>query len=147
MTFPFSSNVTIKALLVAVLTAVGLLSASIAAAEPASSGEFTAAFKSWGKKSLEGSWAIEQHGDKLLLKLGSNFKAKSAPDIKVFLSPKVAGEIDGSNATAGSLFVKQITDFEGAMTIEIPAGTNLSDYRTLVLHCDEYSKLWGTSGL
>jgi hypothetical protein len=31
---------------------------------------------------------------------------------------------------------------QGAQSFTLPAGTRLSDYRTLVIHCVEFSHLW-----
>lgn len=137
----------VKSAFVAIAVTLGLLSTSMAIAAASHSGQFTAAFTSWGKSSLQGSWSIEQQGEKWVLKLGDDFKAKSAPDIKVFLSPKNASAINGKNATEGSLLVQKINQFSGEVIIELPAGTQLKDYQTLVLHCEEYGKLWGTSPL
>lgn len=110
-------------------------------------GSLNGAFSSWGKSSLQGDWKIVSEGDQLFIELGSNFAAKKGPDVKIFLSPTAAADINGKNAAEGAVFIKLISDFKGAARIPIPAGTNLDDYQTLVFHCLEFSKLWGTSAL
>jgi len=110
-------------------------------------GSLDGAFSSWGKSSLKGDWKIVSEGDQLFIELGNNFAAKSGPDVKIFLSPTPTADINGDNAAEGSVFIKLITDFKGARRIAIPAGTNLDDYQSLVFHCLEYAKLWGTSPL
>ncbi|MEM9398261.1 MAG: DM13 domain-containing protein, partial [Pseudomonadota bacterium] len=72
---------------------------------------------------------------------------KKGPDVKIFLSPTASTEITGDNAVSGSVFVKLISDFDGSARIAIPAGTDLSQYQSLVFHCEAYSKLWGSSPL
>ncbi len=111
------------------------------------SGELNADFSSWGKPSVEGSWEIVREGEKTYIQLGENFRAKKGPDVKIFLSPTPASQVTGSNAVDGSVFIKLIEDFDGKARIEIPAGVDINQYQSLVFHCEEYSKLWGTSSL
>lgn len=110
-------------------------------------GHLDAAFSSWGSASLKGDWKIVEADDKTFIELNENFKAKEGPDVKIFLSPLRADEVTGDNATQGSVFITQISSFEGKDRIEIPVGTDLSDFQSLVFHCEAYSKLWGTSAL
>lgn len=115
--------------------------------EVVASGELTGDFSSWGKTSLEGDWKIVSVEGKNYIELAENFRAKEAPDLKIFLSPLEASEIDGDNATDGSALVTLISEFDGASRIEIPESISLSEYNTLVFHCQDYSKLWGVSAL
>ncbi|MGS2718847.1 DM13 domain-containing protein [Eionea flava] len=116
-------------------------------AQTVSSGVLQPAFSSWGKKSVVGSWQIVEEEGQHFIVLGDDFSAKEGPDVKVFLSPKPANEIEGSNATDGSLYVTQITRFKGQYRIAIPKTATLDEYQSLVFHCEEFSKLWGTSAL
>lgn len=135
-----------SALLVISLTFFSVFS-SLANSEPVAQGSLEGAFSSWGKSSVEGDWKIVESDGKTFIELGENFKAKDGPDVKIFLSPTEAKDITSDNATNGSVFVFQITSFKGKSLIEIPTGTNLNDYKSLVFHCEAYSKLWGTSAL
>lgn len=111
------------------------------------SGTLSNSFSSWGSPSLKGDWQIVEEDGSTYLQLGDSYKAKEGPDVKVFLSPLATDQIDGDNASTGSLFVSLIDNFEGKTQIEIPAGTDLSQYQSLVFHCEAYSKLWGVSPL
>ena len=111
------------------------------------SGSLQSAFSSWGKASLQGDWKIVKEGNALFIELDDNFKAKDGPDVKIFLSPTNASSITGKNATEGSVFIQQISDFEGNKRIQIPANVDLNQYQSLVFHCEAYSKLWGSSAL
>lgn len=115
--------------------------------EVAAKGSLTGAFSSWGKSSLEGDWEIQTVDGKNYIVLADNFKAKKGPDVKIFLSPLDADAITGKNAAKGSAFIYLINDFEGSSRIEIPEDINVNDYKSLVFHCEEYSKLWGVSPL
>lgn len=111
------------------------------------SGSLQAAFSSWGKPSVAGDWKIVQEGDRHFIELADNFKAKKGPDVKIFLSPTPAAQISGENAVKGSVLVTLLSDFEGPARIEIPAGTDVNQFQSLVFHCEAYTKLWGSSAL
>ncbi|MEM1435518.1 MAG: DM13 domain-containing protein [Pseudomonadota bacterium] len=110
-------------------------------------GSLEHAFSSWGKPSLEGDWQIVLDNGAYFIELSENFRAKKGPDVKIFLSPTPAAQVTGSNAVDGSVFVEQISDFDGSARIAIPAGTDISEFQSLVFHCEAYSKLWGSSAL
>lgn len=135
-------NIIVVSLLLAIFD-----SAFAVADSTVASGELRSAFSSWGNESLTGDWVIVNDGEDNYLQLDDDFVAKKGPDVKVFLSPIESSEITGDNATHGSLFVKLLDNFKGATRIKIPRGTDISDYRSLVFHCEEYSKLWGKSPL
>ena len=130
---------TIKSLVL--LLAVSLFGATAATAETVSKG-------AWTKKSnsISGSWSIEKDGDKYTLKL-KGFKTKSAPDLKLFLSKQSAGAITGKNATSGAVRLAKLKSPKGDQTYVLPSGINPSDYKTLVLHCEKFSKAWGVGTL
>lgn len=132
----------------AILGAVATSQAQAADADGAvAGGSLDNAFSSWGKPSLQGDWQIVEDNGALFIELGENFKAKKGPDVKIFLSPTADTQVTGDNAVNGSILIKQISDFDGSARIAIPAGTDLSQFQSLVFHCEAYSKLWGSSAL
>jgi len=74
----------------------------------------------WTKKSYtaSGKWSIVQDASGQKVVLDADFKTKKGPDLKIFLSPKTVAEVNGKNATTGSVF-----------------------------HCEKYSKLWAAGAL
>jgi len=129
------------------LTLLGSMQSTFAADAVITSGKLTADFSSWGKPSVEGDWKIVRSEGKQFIELADNFKAKKGPDVKIFLSPEPTSTLTGKNAAKGSVFIKLINDFEGNARIEIPANVDISQYKSLVFHCEEYTKLWGSSAL
>lgn len=129
------------------IASLGVLQSAVAADGVVASGTLSADFSSWGKASLAGDWKIIEKDGKRFIELADNFKAKEGPDVEIFLSPKPSTAITGDNATEGSVFIKIIKNFEGKDQIEIPANIDISQYKSLVFHCKEYSKLWGVSPL
>ena len=103
----------------------------------------------WTEKSfaIAGSWSIEKNADGHVLILDEAFKTKKAPDLKLFLSKQPLADTDGKNATRDAVLIAPLKSHKGGQRFSIPAGVDLSDYRTLLLHCEKYSKLWGGAPL
>lgn len=100
----------------------------------------------WAKKtySASGSWKIVKNGDDHFVVLDSKFKTKKAPDLKLFLTKNTASGLTGKNATKDAVRIAKLTSHKGTQRYKLPAGTNPSDYKTLIIHCEQYSKLWVT---
>ena len=105
---------------------------------------------------VEGKWRIEQTGDRLTVRLGDDFVTKDGPDLHVLLSPKPFAELNNDNAMEGALvagLLKTGDDstffrkMKGAQSFTLPAGTMLADYKTIVIHCVQFSHLWAGSDL
>ena len=102
----------------------------------------------WQKKaySSAGTWSIETEGEKTYLKI-KNLKTKSGPDLKLFLSPLSTSKVKGSNATKGSLKISSLPSPKGTHKIALPKGTDLSKYKSVIIHCEKFSKLWSAGQL
>ncbi len=109
----------------------------------------TVASGSWTKKtqSASGTWKITEAGDQLKFEVSSDFKTRKAPDLKIFLSPLTASEAQNNNAVNESLLVAELPKVSGSFEVTLPAGTNLSDYNSVLVHCEKYTKLWVASDL
>ena len=103
----------------------------------------------WTKKSFKaaGEWTIYSENGKTYVKLSSDFRTRNAPDLKIFLSPRAASQTNGKNATDGSVLISQLSSNSGEQVYEIPASVNLADYRSILIHCEQYSKLWSAANL
>ena len=103
----------------------------------------------WTKKSfaVKGTWSLIEEGGTTYLVLDEAFSTRNAPDLKLFLSPSEGAALNGKNATRGAVLVAKLESNKGGQRYALPAGTNLSDFKTLALHCEKYSKLWAVSDL
>jgi hypothetical protein len=121
----------------AAAAALALFAAAPAAAEPLKSGAF-------GKQEqrISGTWSIEQAADGAYLVLSSDFTTRSAPDLKLFLNPLPPAQVTAQNATQGVL-IGPLKSAKGASRYKLPAGLDLGRYKSVVLHCEQYTKLWG----
>jgi len=103
----------------------------------------------WTKKSFKssGSWSVYEEGGQTYIKLSDDFKTRNAPDLKIFLSPLSVGELNGKNATEGSLLISALSSNKGGQIYEVPAGLDISNYASIIIHCEAYSKLWSAASL
>ena len=116
---------------------------------PTLAAEQTLAQGSWTTKGYDiaGQWKIVQEEGKLFVVLDPAFRTKKAPDLKIFLSPKPLAQLNNRNATQDSLRVGPLQKSRGAQRLEIPSGTSLDEYKTVLIHCEKFSKLWGGAAL
>lgn len=98
---------------------------------------------------FEGDWEIVKKEGKFLVKFSDNFEAKEAPDLKVFLSKRDFDDISGKNAAdkSQSVLVAPLISYEGKMQFEIPENIDPAYFRSIIVHCEQYAKLWGGSPL
>lgn len=98
---------------------------------------------------FEGSWKIIKTDNGHQLVLGDNFEAKKAPDLKIFLSKADLDDIGNKNALkiGEPVLVAKLTSYKGKATYNIPASIDIAQYKTIMVHCEEYSKFWGGSPL
>ena len=103
----------------------------------------------WTKKNygIKGAWSIVTTDEGRFIELDEKFRTRNAPDLKLFLSPLAAADLTNDNAVAGSKLISPLRSNKGAQRYRLPAGTDLDDYQTLVIHCERFSKLWGVSDL
>ncbi len=98
-------------------------------------------------KRLKGSWTVEQRGEKTFIVFSDDFRAANGPDLKIFLSPKSVSDATGKNAVDGSLNIGELQKTKGTQEYEVPAGVDLSNYGSVLVHCEAYSVLWGGGDL
>ena len=128
--------------LAAVIALVLLSAAGPSAEDVARSGTFTRQ-----DYKIAGSWSIIEQDGKWHVRLSDDFKTKSAPDLKIFLSPADLDTLTGKTATRNSVLVAPLRSSKGGQSYELPDGVDVTRYRSIVIHCEQYSKLWGGGSL
>lgn len=103
----------------------------------------------WTKKgyAVEGQWKIVKSGGGYSLELPNSFSTKKAPDLKLFLSNQTVAQLSNRNATQGAVLIAQLKSPRGAQSYRLPANADPASFKTLVLHCEKYSKLWAAAPL
>lgn len=101
----------------------------------------------WIKKEqrIQGSWSIETRNDGSYLVLDESFKTRNAPDLKFVLSKQSVADVTSRNAMNGGKIIALLKSNRGGQSYKLP--DDFGDYKTLLLHCEQYSKLWGASNL
>lgn len=95
------------------------------------------------KKKLKGAWEVVQRGDKTFIIFGEDFRAANGPDLKIFLSPQTVSEVTGKTAVNGAINIGELKSTKGTQEYEVPAGVDLSNFNSVLVHCEAYSVLWG----
>ncbi|MEC7290026.1 MAG: DM13 domain-containing protein [Pseudomonadota bacterium] len=98
-------------------------------------------------KKLKGSWSVVERDGKSFIVFADDFRAANGPDLKIFLSPKSVADATGKNAVDGSLNIGELKKTKGTQEYEVPAGVDLSQYGSVLVHCEAYSVLWGGGDL
>jgi len=96
---------------------------------------------------IGGDWSVVEEGDRTLIRFGDDFETRNGPDLKVFLSPTTIGNANGDNATDGSLLLGELEAVEGTQDYVLPDGVSLTDFHSVLVHCEEFGVLWGGGAL
>ena len=97
--------------------------------------------------SINGNWAIVKENGQTILRFSDNFKTKNGPDLKLFLSPKSVGDVTGKTATQGAVKLSVLRSNKGSQDYVIPSHIDLSQYGSILIHCEAFSDLWGGANL
>lgn len=95
------------------------------------------------KYNIKGQWKIVEENGQTLIRFSKDFKTKSGPDLKVFLSPQAISEVTGKTATNEAILLGKLKSNKGTQDYIIPAGVNLVGLSSVLIHCEAYSVLWG----
>ena len=93
--------------------------------------------------SLKGGITVEQRGSQTVIVFSDDFRTRSGPDLKVFLSRNDVAGSTGTNATTGAVRLGVLKDNRGAQEYVLPEGVNIADFNSVLVHCEAFSKLWG----
>lgn len=112
-------------------------------------GEVLAHGAKWQKKanSVAGTWEIVKSKSVHFLRLGADFETKSGPDLKLILSPVQARQINSEEVLKSGHILAPLKKSRGFQEYALPPELNLQDYRSLLIHCEKYTKLWGAAPL
>jgi len=103
----------------------------------------------WIKKKAKvtGTYEIIERDGNRFIRLLDDFKTKKGPDLKLVLSPLTADAVTAKTALDGSLIVHELKSYKGAQEYTIPEDADLSKYKSVLIHCQKYTKLWGAARL
>lgn len=93
--------------------------------------------------SIRGDWSVVKDGETTQIHFSDDFKTKGGPDLKVFLSKSPINDIDSKTALASSRSIGVLKSKSGGQIYTIPDDVELSDYKSVIIHCEAFSVLWG----
>ena len=92
---------------------------------------------------IKGTAKIETVDNQTKIVLSDDFKTKNGPDLKVFLTKKPISDLSGDEVVSQGLKLSVLKSNKGAQSYIIPADVDLSEYESIVIHCEAYTVLWG----
>lgn len=118
---------------------------SVAQDETLQSPESTAFSHSFTKKHYtiggEAKVLKTQTGTEIVF--SDNFETRSGPDLKVYLSKLSISELEDTTVTPNSVKIGVLKSRQGTQSYVIPDDLSLENYKSVVIHCEAFSKLWG----
>lgn len=107
-------------------------------AQQSSQGNFTKK-----RYTVHGSWEIVTLNGEKIIRFSDGFKTKNGPDLKVFLSPSKLDSLGKKTDVTNAVNIGVLKSNKGEQTYRLPEGVELSDYKSVLIHCEAYSVLWG----
>ena len=104
----------------------------------------------WVKKyySVKGNWSVEVENGNSYLVLHSDFKTSKGPDLKLFLIKKEASTLSKKDEVQKhGFFLGKLKSLKGEQKYLIPTNISLSNFKSIVVHCEKYTKVWGAASL
>jgi len=92
---------------------------------------------------IKGTWNVSEQNGQKVIQFNDDFKTKGGPDLKLYLSSKTLSELESDDVESTSLKLSVLKSNRGAQSYIIPEDVTLSDYKSVVIHCEAFSVLWG----
>lgn len=96
---------------------------------------------------IKGDWEIVKENGQTIFRVSEDFKTKNGPDLKLFLSPNSVDTATGATATQNAVRLGALKSNKGGQDYIIPANIDLSQFNSILIHCEAFSKLWGGANL
>ena len=93
--------------------------------------------------SIKGQWEISIEDGKTVIRFSDNFKTKNGPDLKLFLSMKNMDTVEAEAAQDNAQKIAVLKSSKGSQAYILPDGINIWNYKSVLIHCEAYSVLWG----
>ncbi len=103
----------------------------------------------WVKKSyrIQGEWQIVSRDDARFIVFNEDFKTKKGPDLKIYLSKMPIADIEDDDVEPSSIKIAALKSNKGHQEYALPADIDLDEYRSMLIHCEAYTHLWGGAAL
>lgn len=92
---------------------------------------------------IKGTWNVTETEGQKVIQFNDDFKTKGGPDLKLYLSSKSVSDLQSGDVAKSSYKLSILKSNRGAQSYIIPADVNLTDYKSVVIHCEAFEVLWG----
>jgi hypothetical protein len=93
--------------------------------------------------SIKGEWSLITVDGAPQIIFSEDFKTKGGPDLKVYLAKKPIAELESATVSEQSTRIAVLKSNRGAQSYTIPEDVSLADFKSVVIHCEAFSVLWG----
>ena len=93
--------------------------------------------------SIKGGWSLVEADGQTQIHFSEGFKTKGGPDLKVFLSKTPIDELDSKTAASDTKSIGVLKSKSGGQIYTVPGDIDLLDYKSVIIHCEAFSVLWG----
>ena len=108
----------------------------------------TGTFVDKGGQHTAGAFVVERMGEDLRLILGDDFRTDEGPDLHLVLSPTTVADAVNDNAMAeGAEVVGKLAQQTGRQVYDLRDDLMLDRYNSVLIHCIEFSHLYGAAPL
>jgi hypothetical protein len=87
-----------------------------------------------------GGVSLFRQGERLILRLESDFVAGPGPDFWIYLNTRAVGDEADFKADRGRTKLTKLRGFKGGQNYTLPAGTDLSRLRSVTIWCESFSE-------
>ena len=109
---------------------------------------YSSTFWKKGSSTIDGTYKVVERPDGArVLILGKNFRTKEGPDLKLVLSQRTFDKVTRKNVLDGGLVLGSLKSNKGLQEFAIPENIKLDQYKSIAIHCEKYTKLWGAAPL
>ncbi len=131
--------------IVILASTVAVLSSDTFAQTSHGSGSETPTTSTFVKKryNIKGTWSLTEQDGQTVIQFNDDFKTKGGPDLKLYLSSKALSELESGDVENSSVKLSVLKSNSGAQSYIIPNDVDLSDYKSVIIHCEAFSVLWG----
>jgi hypothetical protein len=100
-----------------------------------------------GGQHTSGTYRLQRAGETMWLVLASDFRTDEGPDLHVLLSPLEVDSAMNENGAANALVLAPLQAQTGEQVYAVPDAVDLGAYKTVLIHCIEFSHLYGAAPL
>jgi len=93
--------------------------------------------------SIDGTAKVVTRDGKTHLIFSNDFKTKNGPDLKVYLTKKPVSQLTGEDVALEGEKLGVLKSNKGEQSYILPDDINTEDYKSVVIHCEAFTVLWG----